>query len=95
MSISTWATAGSSAHTWSTTRRTAAHGPHQSALKCTTVGPVVDRPRSEVSTSAASRPRARIIPDAQRDQPPDHVGDAERGDEHREYDDDSEELMTV
>src|ERR1700712_1867942 len=49
MSNSTCATSGRSAHTWSTTRRTAAHGPHQSALKCTRVGPASDKPRSELS----------------------------------------------
>ena len=39
-----------------------AHGPHQSALKCTTVGPVADSPRSDVSTSAACSALARISP---------------------------------
>ena len=51
MSISTCATSGRSSQTWSTTRRTWVHGPHHDALKCTTVGPVRDRPRSLVSTS--------------------------------------------
>src|SRR6202012_6257212 len=53
ISISTWDTSGTSAHTWSTTRRTEAHGPHQSALKWTTVGPVWDRPRSDVSSGVS------------------------------------------
>src|ERR1700742_4905999 len=62
ISISTWDTSGTSAHTWSTTRRTEAHGPHQSALKWTTVGPVWDRPRSDVS-SEVSRSASRNTPE--------------------------------
>ena len=45
--------------TWSTTRRTRSQGPHHGALKCTTVGPVRDRPRSAVSASSA--PEAGLI----------------------------------
>ena len=73
MSISTWATPGSSAHTWSTTRRTPAHGPHHTALKCTMVGPVRRQARDRWCrrrTAASARPPQ---PGAQRDQPADHV----------------------
>ena len=63
MSTSTWATWGRAAHVWSTTRRTAAHGPHHDALKCRIVGLVVDRPRfrSLVSTWVAAS-AARSMP---------------------------------
>src|SRR5271155_4121319 len=53
ISISTCATSPRSPHTWLTTRRTWVHGEHHEALKCTTVGPSPDRPKSLVSTSPA------------------------------------------
>jgi hypothetical protein len=53
MSISTWATSPRSSQTWSTTRRTWEQGEHQVALKCTTVGPSPDSPRSLVSMLSA------------------------------------------
>ena len=43
-----------SAHTWLTTRRTPAQGPHHTALKWTMVGPVRDRPRSLVSRASGA-----------------------------------------
>ena len=58
MSISTWATSPRASQTWSTTRRTRSQGPHHGALKCTTVGPVRDRPRSVVSGALAWAPSA-------------------------------------
>ena len=84
MSISSGSPPGRSVHTSSTTRRTAAQGPHHSALKCTTVGPVRDRPRSAVSSHGDSA-RLRSTRPSGDHQHADQGGHAERDHDHAQH----------